>query len=237
LKRHRHKDYRRLEQQLSHWQDEVCNLRTHGTTRRIPAQVFTQTEKEKLKSLPVLRYELFDLCKRKVDRMGHISYRYNHYSVPWEYAGEQVDVRCNGSILRVCKEEKQLALHSLCEESGRYLTTEAHKPPYKQNKSETWYLEQMAHIGPQASRFLEELRTERPRHWHAMIKGILSLARKNDPHLVEHSCKRALEYGALSYREVKAILDSRLYELPPEAPLTDLGGHGQELAQYDQLVN
>ena len=70
-----------------------------------------------------------------------------------------------------------------------------------------------------------------------MIKGILSLARKYDPGLVALSCKRAVEYGALSYQEVKSILENRTYDLPAEIPLKGLGGHGQELALYDQLIN
>jgi hypothetical protein len=169
--------------------------------------------------------------------MGHISYRYNHYSVPWEYATQEVDIRCNGSLIRVFKDEVQIALHSLSHDSGGYITTEAHKPPYKQSKSELWYREQMDMIGPKAVRFLESLKKERPRHWHKMIKGVLSLARKHDPSLVERSCQRALEYGALSYREVKGILDNKLYDIPPEPLLSDLGGHGQELSLYDQLTN
>jgi transposase len=237
LKRHRHKDYRLLEAQLYEWRDAVCNKRCHGTTRRVPLQVYRQTEKISLKSLPPVRYELFDICERKVDRMGHISYLYNHYSVPSEYAAQQLHVRCNGAVVRIYKDDTQVAIHSLCAQSGHYITTESHKPPYKQSKSENWYREQIELIGPDASQFFEALKAIRPRHWHAMIKGILSLARKYDSNLVALSCKRAVEYGALSYQEVKSILENRTYDLPAETSLEDLGGHGQELAHYDQLIN
>ena len=237
LKRSRDKDYHRLEHELKRWQDEICNRRVHGTTRWVPGDVFVQTEKAHLKPLPQQRYEIYDICRRKVDRMGHVTYKYNHYSVPSQYAGQEVDLRCNGSLLRICRNEQEIALHSVCHGSGEFITKETHKPPHKQKKSEVWYRERMAEIGPQAVAFLDALKVHRPRHWHAMVKGVIALGRKHDHAELDLSCKRALAYGALSYLEVKSVLEKGHFDKPVEDPASGLGGHCHELTLYDKLLN
>ena len=237
LKRSRDKDYDRLERDLKHWRDEICNRRVHGTTRRIPGDVFAQTEKAHLKPLPQQRYEHYEICQRKVDRMGHVTYQYNHYSVPSQYTGQEVDLRCNGSVLRISLNGDEIALHSIFHGTGEFITKESHKPAYKQKKSEMWYRERMTEIGPQAVAFLDALKAHRPRHWHAMAKGVIALGKLHDHTEVNLSSKRALAYGALSYLEVKSVLEKGHFEKPVEDPASGLGGHSQELGIYDQLLN
>ncbi|MCB0641521.1 MAG: IS21 family transposase, partial [Phaeodactylibacter sp.] len=61
-----HRNYERLVQDLKHWNEQVCNKRTHGTTRKVPAVVFEQEEKAQLNSLPAQRYEWWTWEERKV---------------------------------------------------------------------------------------------------------------------------------------------------------------------------
>jgi hypothetical protein len=71
-----------------------------------------------------------------------------------------------------------------------------------------------------------------------MTNGILHLTRLYDEKLVDLSCQRAIAYGAISYLEVKNILEKGLYKLPIENPsLSNLGGYGHELSKYDNLIN
>jgi len=51
------------------------------------------------------------------------------------------------------------------------------------------------------------------------------------------SCERALSYGALSYREVKSILEKKLYLVEPQECLPPvLGGYGHDLSTYDNIL-
>ena len=83
---------------------------------------------------------------------------------------------------------------------------------------------------------MEELEKIRPRHWHEILSGILSLEKQYDTTSIDMSCERALSYGALSYREVKSILEKKLYLVEPQECLPPvLGGYGHDLSTYDNI--
>jgi len=233
-----HRNYYRLGDDLKYWNDNVCNTRIHGTTRKVPKEVFEQVEKQTLIPLPARRYEIYDIEQRKASTYHHVGYKYNYYSVPHNYAGESLTIKSNGSILKIYKEYQEIALHSIVPGEGQYITREEHKPPHKQKKSREHYLEQVNRIGPSAVLFMQAAEESKPRHWHDFIRGVISLARKYDNQSVEQSCKRALDYGAVNYQTVKNILKKGLYKVPIEdLSAYDLGGYGHELHLYDNLMN
>ena len=144
LKRLRHRDHKRAVKDLAHWTDHICNKRIHGTTRKVPVEVYNNEEKPSMLVLPTQRFEWFEVSRRKVNRMGHISYANNYYSIPYQYSGEEVLVKSNGNVLRVYQHQDLLCIHALCREKGRYISREEHKPPYKQTKSEEYYRAKVA---------------------------------------------------------------------------------------------
>jgi transposase len=236
LKRIDHRDYYRLEKDIVKWTDTVCNQRLHGTTRKVPARVFESAERKSLINLPAERYEFYQIEKRKVNAYGHVSFRYNYYSVPYQYAGRELVVKSNGSLLKIYSGNEKLAVHAICFGQVQYITTEEHKPPYKQTKSREYYLGRMEAIGRFAVDFMEALEKIKPRHWHEMVRGIIHLQKYYEPGQINLSCDRALAYGALSYLEVKNILEKNLYEQPQEtAGLDHMGGYGHELSLYDSI--
>lgn len=186
--------------------------------------MFSQVEHKALLPLPSQRYELFEMEKRKVAVYHHIVYKYN-YSVPHEYVGEKLMMRSNGSVLRIYKDQYEIALHSIVSGKGQYITREDHKPPNKQRRSREYYLEKASQIGPSTILFLKSAEELRPRHWHEMMRGVISLTKNHDPQAVELACQRALDFGAISYQTVKNILEKGLYDLAMEnLSITNLGG-------------
>ncbi|MEX0681374.1 MAG: hypothetical protein WD097_08335, partial [Balneolales bacterium] len=99
----------------------------------------------------------------------------------------------------------------------------------------------MAAIGTHATAFMEALEHNKPRHWYEMCNGILQLAKTWPVQAVNHSCRRALHYRALSYREVKTILEENLWRLPIEEEsiqrVVTHPGHGHPLGVYDELTS
>lgn len=236
LKRIDNKDYKMLQPALEVWTSKICNRRLHGTTRKIPADVFENAEKKTLLPLPRERFEIFTTEKRKVNAYGHISYQYNYYSVPYQHTGEELTIQSNSSILKILKEQDLVAVHTICDKQGHFVTKEEHKPPYKQKKSREHYQTRIDAIGPNAVIFMEELEKLRPRHWHEIIRGILSLEKQYNRIHIDLSCGRALTYGALSYREVKSILEKKLYQQEvQECLMPVLGGYGHDLSTYDKI--
>jgi len=237
LKRIDHKDYDQLCRDLSHWNDHVCNKRIHGTTRKVPEQEFMNVEKQHLSPLPAGRYEIFSIENRKANAYAHLSFRYNYYSVPHILAGEQLTLQFNDTILRIYAGEKLVTTHTIHCGKGQYITKEEHKPPYKQKKSREYYHDRVKDIGEHAVEFVSELEKIKPRHWHEMTNGIVQLARYHKKEHVNLSCKRALVYGAISYQEVKTILEKGLYQQPAEdVQMENLGGYAHSLNKYDNLI-
>ncbi len=240
LKRIDHRDYNRLQPDLENWLINICNKRLHGTTRKVPARVFESIEKKALLPLPAERFTIMNIEKRKASTYAHIAYRYNYYSVPHQYATQELVIQCSGNVVKIFKNNDQIAIHALHDGQGVYVTKEEHKPPYKQKKSREYYQKRVTAIGSNAILFMQELERVKPRHWHEMLRGILNLEKQYDKAAIDLSCARALTYGAVSYREVKNILEHRLYQQLPEGgsisqELIKLGGYGHDLSTYDKL--
>jgi hypothetical protein len=191
----------------------------HGTTRRVPFEVFEKEEQSKLLALPVARYQLATAGTRLVYHDCHIFVTYNYYSVPFEYVGKEVEIVCGEKLLKVYYKGKQIALHPLLSGRGQFNTIQSHYPRYKRY-SETEYQEKyqtkMAQIGPFAEQLFFFMVAENDSYWAKPVKGILSLTKHYPPHVVNLACKRALAYGAYHYQTVKKICEKGTYILPLE---------------------
>lgn len=238
LKGLRHRDYYRMSRDLQHWNKEVCNKRVHGTTRKVPQAVYEQIECTTLQPLPATRFELMDISHRRVNRLSHIYYGYNFYSVPYQYCDRKLRVESNGTSLRIYDGRKMVAMHAITTGRGNYITVESHKPPCKQTKSREYYSEQMTVIGPHAFAVMEQIQQQNS-HWKDMIRGILHLSHIYEAKIVEAACRRALTYRCCTYLSIKRICESGLYIEPVVSSDGNYqpGGHGHELELYDSLFS
>lgn len=235
LPRIEHRDYYRLGADLAKWNEQTCNQRIHGTTRKVPIEVFHDVEHPALRPLPAERFELFEIETRKVNAFGHIHFKNNYYSVPYQLVERELLIKSNQSIIRVFADNTQVAVHCIASGQGQYITKTEHQPEYKLKKSRDYYEEKMISIGEHALEFMLELEVIKPRHWHEMTRGIIHLLSAYPKEAINLSCKRALSYGAISYQEVKTILEKNLYNVPMVEQLPELHGFGHDLQMYDKL--
>lgn len=207
---------------LSGWLKDCANSRTHGTTGRIPAEVFKEAECTKLKLLPEEEFLFTKSDKALVRTDCHIVHGGNYYSVPYAYIGMAVDVIEVNRLLKIYYEGKEIALHSLVQNAkGEHRTDKAHYPSNKNITQEevlSRYREQMGQIGEGALQFLDAFKeTQMYRYHHyRSIAGILALRKKYDDEAIDQACRRACHYGSITYRTVKKICESGLYALPLE---------------------
>jgi transposase len=234
-----HRDYDKAIQEIRQWNAHICNKRIHGTTRKVPEEVFLQKEKKELLSLPQKRYEVFSVEKRKVKPNGHFSFQLNYYSVPYEYANLEVTVKSNDNLLRVYHGLEQIAVHPIEKhQKGIYVTTQGHKPPEKQKKPESYYSEKAQQAGPHVAAFLIALKQYKPFSWQKSITGVFNLANRYSKPVVDMACKRALFYRAYSYQSVKNICSKGLYQAPAEnLSVKGENGFNHDLSIYDKLSN
>lgn len=103
------------------------------------------------------------------------------------------------------------------------------------------YREKMAAVGSGALEFLEAFKnTEMYQcHHYRSISGILALRKKHGDAAVDRACARACHYGNITYRAVKKICESGLYNLPLEEkakPSEDGNSRIRDLSDYRRMA-
>ena len=213
------KDEDGVDRQLRNWLENTCNSRVHGTTRKIPKEVFEEQERKELKGLPKEEFRLPKVGSRLVYHDCHVFIEYNYYSVPFEYVGKKVDIEIDRSLVKIYYKSNQVAVHTRAKGKGEFKTDPSHYPRYK-IYSDTEYQEKyqvkMADIGRYAQLIFFFILERQPRDWTRTVQGILSLRKQYPVHIIEMACRRALAYNVHQYQIIKNICQNGSYNLPIE---------------------
>jgi hypothetical protein len=195
-------------------------------------------EKAHLTHLPIKRYELLDIQKRTVNAYAHISYKYNFYSVPREYIGQELTIKSNGSLIKIYDHHlREVALHQLCLSQGEFVTNTAHNPKLKNFLSRPYEYEQkMNEIGEDAKDFFSSIKNLKPNSYTRTISGILHLRDKYTNEIINQSLKRASLYGVYNYLSIKKIIEDGLYKNSDCFTSILAGGFANDLSIYDKLT-
>lgn len=218
------KDKDDMDRQLKHWQENTCNSRIHGTTRKVPREVFDNEEKMKLKQLPIVEFKMPEVGTRLVYHDCHIYVDYNYYSVPFEFAGKNVDIELTDKMVKIFYNNKQIAVHPIAEGQGNFVTKESHYPKYKMMSSTQYqekYQIKMKEVGPYAEQLFFIILENHKNDWSRPVQGILSLRKTYGCDVVNKSCKRAIAFGVHEYQIIKNICCKGTYNLPVEFNYSD----------------
>ena len=211
-----------MKHQLQEWMNTYANKRVHGTTRKIPEEVFRNEEVHHLLPLPETEFSFFNRSIRTVSQNCHIHFKNNYYSVPAHLAGKEVTVRWDNNLVRIIHNGQQVALHKKAAGSGTYVTQRHHMPDYKVY-SETEYQkraeEQMAAIGESAHEYFRFLLQTRESYWFRSVRIILGLTKEYGETAVNLSLKRAIYYQVTDLTTIKNILEKKLYLVSQEPRL------------------
>jgi len=208
-----------LDRQLNNWQKNTCNARIHGTTRKIPQVIFETEEKSLLKCLPVDDFKMVEGGSRKVYHDCHIFIKRNYYSVPFEYIGKKVEIELSKTLLRIYRNNKEIAVHPRLLGEGEFSTVKSHYPKYKMysdTERQEIYQAKMSDVGTYAEQLFFAIAGNQPTDWGRPIRGILSLLKQYPKDIVNLACKRALAFKVYKYQIVKNICANGSYVLPLE---------------------
>ena len=211
-----------VKQQAKVWMEEYANTRVHGTTRKVPKQVFLEEEADKLQLLPDNEFSFFNRGIRTVAPNCHVHFENNYYSVPANLVGREVTVRWNSNLVRIISNNEQVALHVIAKGVGNYVTIRHHLPDYKvysQTEYQKREEEQMVAIGESAHAYFAMLIEAKESYWFRSVRGILGLAKEYGNTAVDLSLKRALYYKATDLLTIRNILVKKLYLLEEEPRL------------------
>jgi transposase len=172
-------DWDHLVAHIDHWLGTVANQRTHGTTGRIPAVHYDESERVHMQ--PYLgASDLLDSAPeretRRVNKVGLISWKGNRYSVPmaWQRGVVQVMATETGHLEIYSPEDGALiAKHPVSHGKGDILKQPQH---YLNRAATRQYLEEkaVAILGEDPGRALvRQLHDTAPGHYGSKLRGLL----------------------------------------------------------------
>ncbi len=227
---------------LHRWAEEIANVRTHGTTRRRPVDLFAE-ERAHLRPLPDDPFEISSWGRYKVRKDIHVHIRGNYYSVPHHLAGRKVCVRTRDDELTVFADSEIVAVHGEVDGKGHTVTDSQHLPPTKRLATQEIHRRRLMRIreaGPFCTEFVSRLgrgRTVRGDQ-AARLDRLVSTYGADQ---VDRACERALYYEATdSAMRIERILERGLHRLSlPYHVLPASNGHddfGRALHEYETLL-
>ena len=123
-----------LQHRLSDWIVNVSNTRIHGTTNRVPIQMYEAEEKQHMqKQIPKpTNQQIGDL--RKADKTSLISYKSNKYSVPMLYQSSNLFITVNNDKLFIgdIGTGEIVADHNICYGKSKIIKNANHYRDYSQ---------------------------------------------------------------------------------------------------------
>lgn len=195
--------------------------------KKIPGSrrsLFESIDRPALKPLPAMPYEYAHFKKAKVNIDYHVEYDKHYYSVPYQFRGDEVEVRATATAIEVFRKGKRIASHARSFAEGKATTLIEHRPKSHQQYGD-WPPDRIINwaqkIGPCTAALVDAImaRHNYPELGYRSCLGILRLAKNFDEDRLEAACRRALAIRGLSFKSVKSILDSNLDQRPlPERP-------------------
>ena len=179
---------------------------------------FLELEKPALKPLPPKRYEFRQWKKATVHMDYHVEFEKHLYSVPFKLVGKSVEILATQTMVEVFYQGMLVATHKRLGKWERYSTKTEHMPASHQKYAsrspetmEAWAGKIGDHVQEWAHHLFE--RCQHPEQGYRSVLGVIQLSSKYTAERVDNACKRAISYGAYSYRSVKSILEKGLDNL------------------------
>jgi transposase len=193
------------------WCRELAGRRVHGTTRRIPIEVYEAEEKPHMQPAPSSPFDVPRWAKAKVHPDHHAQVGRALYSLPTQYIGKTLDVRVDRLMVRfylgatVVKTHVRVAAGKRSTDVGDF---PSHKAAYALRSVDA--VRHVAktkgeHVGAFAIRLLEG-----PLPWMKIRQayGLLRLCERYGNDRVDALCARAIAFDVIDTRRIERMLKS-----------------------------
>jgi len=193
-------------------------MKAYGTSRR---HRFEETEAPALRTLPAQSWTFTTFARRRVGPNYHITFEYNHYSLPSRWIGREVMVKATCALISIhlFETDELLVRHARLSGRSRYQTTPGHMPSQHREMAarqspnyEQWLLDSLAKVGPYTVQWAEScLRSKDFREQgFRTLRGVVRLSETHTPAALENACKQALGQERFTCGRIKDLLDRPL---------------------------
>jgi hypothetical protein len=207
---------------LDRWEARWADTRIHGTTKRQVAVMFAE-ERPALGPLPLEPFRYYRFGNRTVHLNGCVEVEGAYYGAPPGWLGQRVQVQWNDLHVRLLSPKTgQLLREHLRTRRGWYQIHDDDRPA-RTPPTTLALLARATAAGPSIGTVCTQIQQHDGVPGIRRILGVLALAKKHGPAVVEDAARAALEIGVPTYRFVRKYVERR-----PPVPLT--------LRQVDPLI-
>lgn len=207
---------------LDRWEERWADTRIHGTTKRQVAAMFAE-EKPALRELPLEPFRYYKFADRTVNLDGCVEVDAAYYGAPPGWIGQDLPVQWDELHVRIMHpKSRKLMREHLRTRQGLHRIQERDRPA-RTPPTTLALLSRADTAGKHIGVLCRQIHDTDGEPGVRRIMGVLRLAKKHGPAVVEDTARAALEFGAPTYRFVRRYLERR-----PPVPLT--------LRQVDPLI-
>ena len=189
----------------------------HGTTAEKPWECFQATEREKLLPLPAEGFQLAQWKQVKVHVDQFVQFEKAYYSVARQYVGRHLWLRADRECIELYDRDFTL-IKAFQRGPGRRFSDPGDFPENIQammtNYSVKNLIEKAGCIGPYTARYVEAILQPHAMRNLRKAMGIVDIAGKYPPDLVEPAARQALAVNAFTAKRFRQLLETRQGELP-----------------------
>jgi transposase len=207
---------------LNRWEARWADTRIHGTTKRQVAVMFAE-EQPALGPLPLEPFRYYRYGERTVHLDGCVEVEAAYYGAPSGWLGRRVQVQWNATYVRLLAPTTgQLLREHLRAPRGYHRIHEADRSTRTPHTTVA-LLTRATHAGAHIGAVCDAIHQHDGATGVRRILGVLALAKKHGPAVVDEAAKAALDLGVPTYHFLRRYLERR-----PPVPLT--------LRQVDPLI-
>jgi transposase len=218
---------------LDRWEERWADTRIHGTTKRQVAVMFAE-EKPALRELPIEPFRYYRYGKRTVNLDGCVEVDAAYYGAPPGWIGRKMLVHWDGLHVRLLAPKTEELLREHLRTHRGFHRIQEEDLPSRTPRSTEALLRRAHSAGTHIGTLCEQIHRTDGEPGVRRILGVLALAKKYGPAVVEDAAQAALELGAPSYRFLRRYLERR-----PPVPLTlrQVDPLIRQLTLYRDLIN
>jgi transposase len=191
------------------WCHDVAGTRVHGTTRRVPRDVYDAEERPHMTPLSGGTFDVPTWTKAKVHPDHHVQVARSLYSLPTRFIGKTVEVRIDRASVRLYLGGEMLKVHARVVPGKRstdpndYPVGKADYALRSVDKLKERAREHGEHVGAFAERLLGG-----PLPWGRMRQGygLLRLCDRYSAARVDALCARALAFDVVDVSRIERML-------------------------------
>jgi len=202
------------------WMDEVANVRIHGQTRQKPVDLWAE-DVAAMHSLNPNVYDVARITSIRYNKLFRITLDTNRYSVPAEYASQQLSLKIYPQRLCIYHQDKLIARHLRSFERHRDIEDPDHPKELlaqRRRADEQKLFQRFIALSPIAADYYKKLEQKRL-NARSHVRKIVGLSEIYGIPATVRAMQDAFAYEAFSSEYINNLLEQQKHQLPEAGAL------------------